>query len=56
MEAERVAALAALEEDVRDRLAELVQPDDLDAFEIRALGQFDKADAMDILGRCEECL
>lgn len=51
MEAERAVALSALDGDVRARLEGLVQPNELDAFEIRALGKFDKADAVDILGR-----
>lgn len=50
-EAESVAAVAALDETVRARLEELVRPDELDSFEVRALGKFDVVDAMDILDR-----
>ena len=50
-EAELVAALAALDEAVRAKVGQLVRPDELDPFEVRALGKFDVADALDILER-----
>lgn len=43
--------MASLTPAVRDRLSELVKPDDLDPFEVRALGKFDTVDALDILSR-----
>lgn len=46
-----MTALSALDEDVRARLEGLIKPDELDPFELRALGRFDKGDAMDILER-----
>ncbi|CBN79324.1 conserved unknown protein [Ectocarpus siliculosus] len=53
-EAELAATVAALDADVRGRLSELVKPDELDPFEVRALGKFDTADALDILDRFAE--
>lgn len=50
-EAELAIALDALDEAVRSRLEEIVRADELDPFEVRALGKFDVADAMDILAR-----
>lgn len=50
-EAELGLALAALDAGVRSRLQELVKPEELDPFEVRALGRFDVTDAMDILER-----
>lgn len=51
MEAELGVALAALDAGVRSRLEELVKPEELDPFEVRALGKFGVTDAMDILER-----
>lgn len=50
-EADLAAALDALDEAVRSRLEEIIRTDELDPFEVRSLGKFDVADAMDILGR-----
>ena len=52
-ETELAAALEALDESIRDRLEEILRPDELDPFEVRALGKFDVVDAMDILARSE---
>ena len=46
-----MAALAALDDAVRARVEELVRPDELDPFEVRALGKFAVTDALDILQR-----
>eukprot|EP00752_Nemacystus_decipiens_P013835 g12284.t1 len=53
-EAELAATLSSLDPKVREKLGELVKPDDLDPFEVRALGQFNTGDALDILERFAE--
>ena len=50
-EAELAATLASLDPTVKERLGDLVKPDDLDPFEVRALGQFSADDALNILDR-----
>lgn len=50
-EAELAASLSALDGDVRARLEEVIRADELDPFEVRSLGRFDKADALGILQR-----